>query len=394
MISDNKNHNHRLKISIVAHGIRVGGGISVAKNLIRSLTKQIPTAHYQIFIPKDLGYESCVDDGIDCCWITYKQRFSMAARWLYDKISIPRKIESFSPQIILCLGNIGVKKQIAPQILLVQDSHLFYPSRHYSRESLLRRIGYRIRRKHFADDLTRTSVLLCQTNTAATRISKLYNYIGETQLLPNAISVDSLAGTLTKGFLLPKRRENVFNIFYLTRYYPHKNIEIFIDLFIKYRSELKDVVLYLTIDKNQHPFAQKLLKSISDNRLSENIVNIGPIQQKDIAGYFKSMHAMVMPTTLESYSGSYLEAMAFECPILTSDLDFAHEVCGDAALYFDPWSVDSLYTALRGIIEEPELAKILISRGANILKRNSRSWEQNSEELASAILKLTAHKSA
>jgi len=380
-----------LKITIVAHGLRAGGGVSVGKNLISGLTQTLPNAQFQIFISEGRGFEQCVKADVNCTWVEYKQKFSLIGRWLYDQTRLIREIESFLPSVIICLGNIGVPKKISPQILLVHDAHLFYPSNHYSRESLRQLLIYYFRRQRFSRDIKKTTVLLCQTKTAINRISQQYAFTRETQLLPNAISVDSLSGSTAASIKLPKTRENAFNIFYLTRYYPHKNIEIFIDIFVKYRNELRDVVLYLTIDKNQHTLAQKLLKSISDNQLSKNIVNIGPIQQKDIAGYFRSMHAMVMPTTLESFSGSYLEAMAFKCPILTSNLDFAHEVCGDAALYFDPWSADSLYAALRKVIDDPTLSNTLIERGTQVLNQNSRTWKQNSEELATTILKLAAH---
>jgi len=39
---------------------------------------------------------------------------------------------------------------------------------------------------------------------------------------------------------------------------------------------------------------------------------------------------------MECFSASYPEAMFMQKPILTSDLDFAHSICGDAAVYFDP----------------------------------------------------------
>ena len=50
-------------------------------------------------------------------------------------------------------------------------------------------------------------------------------------------------------------------------------------------------------------------------------------------------------------------------PILTSDLDFAHEVCGDAALYFNPTSPEAIAEAVNRVIENRELRRKLVGRG-------------------------------
>ncbi len=49
-----------------------------------------------------------------------------------------------------------------------------------------------------------------------------------------------------------------------------------------------------------------------------------------------------MPTLLECFSASYLEAMYMKKIIFTSDLPFAHTVCKDAAFYFAPHDVENI----------------------------------------------------
>ncbi len=45
-------------------------------------------------------------------------------------------------------------------------------------------------------------------------------------------------------------------------------------------------------------------------------------KQKELAGYFCNSNALLLPALLESFSATYLEAMYFGLPILTSNLDF------------------------------------------------------------------------
>jgi len=104
------------------------------------------------------------------------------------------------------------------------------------------------------------------------------------------------------------------------------------------------------------------------------IENIGPIHQESLGAYFRNMDALIMPTLLESFSGSYLEAMHFGLPILTSDLDFAHEVCGESVIYFDPWNVETIKDAILKLKSNPKLAQDLIVGGKMQLQSKFQSW--------------------
>ena len=67
-----------------------------------------------------------------------------------------------------------------------------------------------------------------------------------------------------------------------------------------------------------------------------------------------------MPTLLESFSGTYVESMYFEKPILTSDLDFAKEICGNGAIYFNPFNTQEQLDAIKFISENnKEISKLI-----------------------------------
>jgi glycosyltransferase involved in cell wall biosynthesis len=84
---------------------------------------------------------------------------------------------------------------------------------------------------------------------------------------------------------------------------------------------------------------------------------------------------MLFPTLLESFSGTYIEAMHFGLPIITSDLDFAHTVCGDAAIYCDPLSIKSIRDAILRLKKSPVLCDELVEKGYKRLKKIGQSWD-------------------
>jgi len=90
---------------------------------------------------------------------------------------------------------------------------------------------------------------------------------------------------------------------------------------------------------------------------------------------------LLLPTLLESFSATYVEAMSFDCPILTSDLDFARGVCGDAAVYFDPWNPESIKNAIVKLKEDDEVRRDFPARARRQLERISKTWDDIAVDL-------------
>ena len=84
---------------------------------------------------------------------------------------------------------------------------------------------------------------------------------------------------------------------------------------------------------------------------------------------------MFFPSLLESYGLPFIEAMAIEKPILTSDLDFARSMCGDAAYYFDPFDSESILSEMVNFSENEEIKKEKITIGSKKFKKYP-NWEE------------------
>ena len=87
---------------------------------------------------------------------------------------------------------------------------------------------------------------------------------------------------------------------------------------------------------------------------------------------------------MESFSSTYLEAMSFGRPILTSDLDFAREVCGNSAAYFNPWDVTSIADA---IIDLDAQSEKLVKLGNLRAHEFSKKWDDVGEEIIGVLEK-------
>lgn len=366
----------RLRLMVLAHANRSAGSRSVAINLLRVLATKRDDLELTAVVPVGYDYET-ISDVLSTQAIWFDQKGSYARRFFFDHVVLPRHVRSVDPDVILALGSIGLQNSDVPQAILVQDPHFVYTSCHYGPMTLAQRLRYVVQRQQIKHCLKRAAIVYCQTPTMLKRVSETFQIEGPRKLLTKSISADVLEGR--EAMALPSEFAacaNSFRLICLTRYNPHKNLEGIVEVFRQFAHELADVVVFLTISPEQHPGARRLLRYIDQCGLSRQIVNIGPIEQKRIAAYFANCHALLFPTLMESFSAVYLEAMAFDLPILTSDLDFAHEACGRAALYCDPWSADSIMKAVVSVRDDTHLRQGLIEAGQARLKDvYTRTWE-------------------
>lgn len=372
-----------MKIVILAHALKAGGGVSVGQNFVAALKRRLPASQFWVTVPDGQGYEGFI--GEERCHFTPFIQQSYRQQWYFENVTLPCLVSEQHPDVIISLANRALPKAPCPQLMLLHDSHLFYPSRFYAGESLKRKILKAFQGIMLGRDLQKLSALLVQTATAEQRVRRKYGFAGEVVHIPNAISKKVAENIEFDEPSIYRGHRNVARFFYLTRYYPHKNIELIVEAFERFPERLQGCRVFLTIAADQHPGARKLLQRIVDAGLEQRIVNIGPLRQEELGAYFQHSDALLMPTTLESFSGTYLEAMAFQTPILTSQLDFAEEICADAALYFNPWEAESLCQAIETLIQRPELARKLSKNGLTRLEALQWNWDDNAQRVAEII---------
>jgi glycosyltransferase involved in cell wall biosynthesis len=75
--------------------------------------------------------------------------------------------------------------------------------------------------------------------------------------------------------------------------------------------------------------------------------------------------------------------MACGCPVLAADVAAIPEVCGDAALYFDPASVAGMTAAMQRLLDTPALREQLVSAGLQRVRHFD--WDRSARLLLSQL---------
>ena len=67
--------------------------------------------------------------------------------------------------------------------------------------------------------------------------------------------------------------------------------------------------------------------------------------------FFKGACAFVFPSIYEGFGLPVLEALNFNCPVITSNVSSLPEVCGKAGLLINPYNIDELTQAMKAMID-------------------------------------------
>jgi glycosyltransferase involved in cell wall biosynthesis len=97
-----------------------------------------------------------------------------------------------------------------------------------------------------------------------------------------------------------------------------------------------------------------------------------------LAAAYKKAALFVFPSFYEGFGIPPLEAMGFRCPVACSNQSSMPEVVGDAAILFDPYSIDSMREALELILSNDALRAEYVSKGIERIR--NFSWDKCAAE--------------
>jgi glycosyltransferase involved in cell wall biosynthesis len=130
-------------------------------------------------------------------------------------------------------------------------------------------------------------------------------------------------------------------LLYPANAWPHKNHARLFEAFMEIRRERPEVRLVLT--------------GADHDRLAlpDGTASRGHVSLDDLVELYRSAAALVYPSLYEGFGIPCVEAMACGCPVAVSNVASLPEVCGDAAVYFDPLDPESIADGMRTVLDHP-----------------------------------------
>jgi glycosyltransferase involved in cell wall biosynthesis len=165
---------------------------------------------------------------------------------------------------------------------------------------------------------------------------------------------------------------------------PHKNLVLLLKAFESIMTNIpQDLIIvgkkegFITGDKIVQEKAAKL---------GDRVHFTGHVSDEILKQYYAYADAMVFPSLYEGFGFPPLEAMACGCPTIVSNVASLPEVCGDAALYCDPYRPNDIAEKILFLLTNASLQSELRERG--IQRAKQFTWEKCAEETGAVIKEL------
>lgn len=160
----------------------------------------------------------------------------------------------------------------------------------------------------------------------------------------------------------PIVEDNWINIACVGNPVPHKNFDILPDVLFELRKLGIDNVRFHTTIPIDHPLNKKLEKRLIELGMMNNWRNHGRISQKELGAMYQRCQLCFLPTLLEVFSASTVEAMFFKLPIVATDFPFNTEVLANSCLYYEPKNAKEAARQFAKLISDQELQEKLKAR--------------------------------
>lgn len=354
-----------MRIIINGSSIYKGGAEQVALSFIHECRKY-PEHEYHVVIRSNLGDQIDQDEFpanfrfylIEKRPASSPFQFLKVMRWL-DKLE-----KSIHPDCVISTGGHGYWRPRVPIAGGFNIPHYIYPeSPYFNTLSWKKRIFWKVKRKVHLYFYNRLDAIFVQTDDVRDRLGKVLSSGAPIYIVSNTVNSCFLREQHAK-LKLAEKETGELRFLTVSSYYPHKNLGI-----------IKFVVKHLE-EKGLHGF--KFVLTLPSEKfdllfrdMDHRVVNVGPVRIDECPSLYQECDFMFLPTLLECFSASYAEAMAMRKPILTSDMSFAHTVCKDAAVYFDPMDPGDIADKIIALLADESKQEFLRNRGDEILQTYS-----------------------
>lgn len=206
------------------------------------------------------------------------------------------------------------------------------------------------------------------TKTVQQTVTKYYPQVQNKVIVTYEGIGTELISYAPKVKSVPREKKHLL---YVGSLYPHKNIALVLEAL----EQMPEYVLEIVGSRNA--FQEKIMDEVSERGLENQVIFSGRLSDEKLASEYAAATALIQPSLSEGFGLTGLEALAFNTPVIASDIPIFHEVYQDAAIYFSKHSIKSFIEAVAKV-EKPTVRATLQKNGVRVQK--GYSWDKLANE--------------
>lgn len=158
----------------------------------------------------------------------------------------------------------------------------------------------------------------------------------------------------------------------------HKNYETLLRGYARLPEELKAEYDLLVAGRRSAPtYYEKLLDVAAAEGIEDDVVFLGEVDYSVIPYLYENASLYVLPSKLETFGHTLVEAMASGVPIVAADATCIPEITDGAAALFDPDEPSDLAETLTSVLDDGDRRDELVAAGQR--RVGDFSWDETVE---------------
>jgi glycosyltransferase involved in cell wall biosynthesis len=166
--------------------------------------------------------------------------------------------------------------------------------------------------------------------------------------------------------------------------HPRKNIVRLLKAFEQFKKSIQSEVKLIIVGDRMFK-TREIEKVYHAMSYKTDVKFLGRVVPETLHQLVGSAMALTFIPYFEGFGIPILEAMNCDVPVISSNVTSMPEVCGDAALLVNPFSLDSIISAMITIYNDPQARQDLIQKAR--IQREKFSWDQTADNLWKSIEK-------
>lgn len=316
-----------MNIIVSAAALRSSGGLSIYKQFLYHLQKNINGDRYFIFIDKCMPAPNI--NGIEYIVVDLKSHFRRIKFDNSECLAI-LKGKGINADVAVSLQNTCVKAAAKKNILYYHQSLPFY-SNHWNPLKKDERLLFYYKWIYpifVKRSLVENVQVVVQIPFIKRGFCKRFHIPEHSVhiLFPDVEKID------IEKIELYNWKDDIVHFIYPATAFSYKRHKILISAVSNISKNnpeyLEKFKIHFTISENEVP---QLKEYIKNKGISSNIDFMGRVSHEVLLSMYKSCSALLFPSVVETLGLPLLEAAAFGLPIVVSDLDYSREVLGEYA---------------------------------------------------------------
>ena len=383
-----------LTIVLNAVSAKSGGAATYIRNLASSLAVEEPRKHYYLYLPPAQaraisprgGGDHVTVVSTDIGYRPFWQRF------LWDQITLRRIVKQIKPNVLISTSDFGMLFPPCKQVLLVRNPLFFsrlYLAHILPRKSYWFRLEFLLRRWLIARSIARSDIVMTASKSMLDNVRRFIP-------VPEEKAVVNYFGVPLEKFDIERRgqRRNWLQLLYISEYSDYKNLTTLLKALLILRQKGEDGLrLVSSADPSQFPEVE--ISSRETDRalaghpsVASHLTFTGTIPYAEVARFYAESDIFVFPSLAESFGHPLVEAMATGLPIVASDISICREICGEAAVYFNPLDPADLAEKIVLLKNQPALIRRLGQHGRKRAETEF-NWDDHVRRFVEMIDRMT-----